>query len=118
MTNNEDSFAVDRPESSDNESDQEGKLLEISGDTKIFIKYEKEVVGGNIPKSTEISTPKSTEISDEIYRSLYKNGYVRPSTLITEVSGFSSDDEVDEENMGDEMAALASKVEDLMIPGN
>lgn len=33
-------------------------------------------------------------------------------------SDSSSDDEVDEENMGDEMAALASKVEDLMIPGN
>lgn len=47
MANNEDSFAVDRPESSDNKSDQEGKLLEISGDTKIFIKYE--MVGGNIP---------------------------------------------------------------------
>merc|ERR1712051_596121 len=31
-------------------------------------------------------------------------------------SDSSSDDEVDEENMGDEMAALASKVEDLMIP--
>ena len=115
MAKNEDSFAVDRPESSDNESDQEGKLLEISGDTKIFIKYEKEVVGGNIPKSTKIS--------DEIYRSLYKNGYVRPSTLITEVSGSSSDDEVDEENCdcenckkGNEMAALASKVEDMMIP--
>ena len=115
MAKNEDSFAVDRPESSDNESDQEGKLLEISGDTKIFIKYEKEMVGGNIPKSTEIS--------DEIYRSLYKNGYVRPTTLITEVSGSSRDDEVDEENCGcenckkgTEMAALASKVEDMMIP--
>jgi hypothetical protein len=32
-------------------------------------------------------------------------------------SDSSSDDEVDEENMGDEMAALASKVEDMMIPG-
>merc|ERR1712008_605276 len=31
-------------------------------------------------------------------------------------SDSSSDDEVDEENMGDEMAALASKVEDMMIP--
>ena len=115
MANNEDSFAVDRPELSDNESDQEGKLLEISGDTKIFIKYEKEMVGGNLLNSTEIS--------DEIYRSLYKNGYVRPSTLITEVSDSSSDDEVDKENCdcenckkGNEMAALASKVEDMMIP--
>ena len=115
MAKNEDSFAVDRPESSDNESDQEGKLLEISGDTKIFIKYEKEMVGGNLLNSTEIS--------DEIYRSLYKNGYVRPSTLITEVSDSSSDDEVDKENCdcenckkGNEMAALASKVEDMMIP--
>ena len=113
MAKNEDSFAVDRPESSDNESDQEGKLLEISADTKIFIKYE--MVGGNIPKSTEIS--------EEIYRSLYKNGYVRPNTLITEVSESSSDDEVDEENCdcknckkGNEMAALASKVENMMIP--
>ena len=119
MANNEDSFAVDRPESSDNESDQEGKLLEISGETKIFIKNEEEMVGGNENRNL----PKSTEISTEIYRSLYKNGYVRPTTLITDVSDSSSDDEVDEENCdcenckkGNEMAALASKVEDMMIP--
>ena len=124
MANNEDSLAV---ESSDNVSEQEGKILEISGETKFFIKNEEEMVGGNenrnLPKSSEISTPKSTEISEEIYQSLYKKGYVRPSTLITEVSDSSNDDEVDEENSdcenckkSTEMAALASKVEDMMIP--
>ena len=79
----------------------------------------------NLPKSTEISTPKSTKISDEIYRSLFKNknGYVRPTTLITDVSDSSNDNEMDEGNCdckncknGTEMAALASKVEDMMIP--
>ena len=35
MANNEDSLAV---ESSDNVSEQEGKILEISGETKFFIK--------------------------------------------------------------------------------
>ena len=125
MANKEESFAVDRPESSDNESDQEGKVLEISGETKFFIKNEEEMVGGNenrnLPKSTEISTPKSTEISTEIYQSLYKNGYVRPTTLITDVSDSSNDNEVDEENCdcenckkGTDMAALASKVEDMI----
>ena len=119
MANNEDSLAV---ESSDNVSEQEGKILEISGETKFFIKNEEEMVGGNenrnLPKSSEISTPKSTEISEEIYQSLYKKGYVRPSTLITEVSDSSNDDEVDEENCDcknckkdTERAALASKAE-------
>ena len=60
MANNEDSFAVDRPDSSENVSDQDGKILEISGDTKFFIKIEEEMMGGNenrnLPKSTEIST--------------------------------------------------------------
>ena len=59
MANNKDSFAVDCPEFSNNQSDQEGKILEISSDTKFFIKYEEEMVGGyenrNLPKSTEIN---------------------------------------------------------------
>ena len=110
--NNKDSFAVDRPESSDNESDQEGKIFEthidytkLTGEEKILIRDKENAecrygdcapIIINDPPKLNIKTPGYFVIEPNVG---YKN-YVRPPFPIR--------DEVDEENMGDEMATLPS----------
>ena len=103
--NNKDSFAVDRPESSDNESDQEGKILEthidytkLTDGEKIFLRCEEnaEIIINDPPK-LNIKTP-GYSVIERPYG--YKNDFVLPPFPIR--------DEVDEENQGYEMATLAS----------
>ena len=113
--NNKDSFAVDRPESSDNESDQEGKILEThidytkwTGEEKILIRYE-ENAESRYGDSAPIDPPKLNIKTPGYFVIEPNNGYkpyVRPPFPIC--------DEVDEENMGDEMAIAASKTLDTV----
>ena len=108
--NNEDSFPVDRPESSDTESDQEGKILETHGITSTV--HEMKVNGYHLVERKQVILvdPKASDCTPKMTRIVHSRSISTDDPCIDDRSV------VVYENLNESKDCLDRRVETEMTP--